>query len=179
MHNAPTSHPEMSGGSGDEPYLSVRDQNKLIAMLGKAGRRFDLHDSVRQYMIRKSAKIARSENPKHANRAIANLIKMAELDQKDEHHAQDLILTRQVQLHLHRHADSGVQIYIPANGRDVPAEVVVGNLPPEERQIRPEAIAAGVRAQFDADADNGPLSAGDDVPVTDRVKKPKPPVVHF
>lgn len=129
MDNPPTSHPEMSGGSG-EPYLTVRDQNRLIAMLGKAGRKFDLHDSVRKFMIRKSVRIARSENPKHANRAIANLIKMAELDQKDEHHAQDLILTRQVQLHLHQHADSRVQILIPANGREGrPDNVVAGNLP--------------------------------------------------
>lgn len=88
-------HPEMDGGErGEENLLSPAQENRLIKMLAKAGQTFNLHQSVRSFMVKRSCRIAKGANAKYANGAIKNLIAMAALDQKDLHHAQDAVLDK-------------------------------------------------------------------------------------
>lgn len=78
-----------AAGSGLRPS----EENRLVRMAlasqdKKPERRFDLTDSVRRQMIDVSCRNMHDENGKTSNGAVANLIRMEQLNQADQHHAE-------------------------------------------------------------------------------------------
>lgn len=75
----------LQGGRGDGPYLTPVQQNHIFRMVLSKRRRFKITKAIREEMIEASRKNMKNQNGRVSNGAVANLIKMEAMNQRDEH----------------------------------------------------------------------------------------------
>lgn len=78
--------PINTGGEGGDTYLTPTQENKILATALNPRNRFRLKRRQIQEAIDATVRNMKDEDGRVSNGAVANLIKMVAINQKDEHH---------------------------------------------------------------------------------------------
>ncbi len=81
----PAEPDDTPGGRGEGPYLSPVQENKILALALNPRNRFKLEEKHKAEAIEVTSRNMQNEDGRISNAAVANLIKMESLNQKDEH----------------------------------------------------------------------------------------------
>ena len=116
LSNDPRSENDSQGGQGgpaprDESGLRPAEQNKLIGMA--LNRRFPLTESSVQIAVETTERNMESKDGKVSNGAVANMIKMVAINQKEDHEQAAANRPSNPMFNI----NGPVQVYLPANQR--------------------------------------------------------------